>query len=597
MGAMTSLASIIALLAIAAAGAWAWVHDRARKLAEKRAREESERLVAERWVAHEIVLAEAEVRINARLQVEAEERIRKEAEAKEEVRLAEEHRLAAERQAAEAKRRAEAEAQAREEARLKAEAEAEAKQQAEEAEARARELPKARGFSAPKPSPISKTFGKNEPKPGSTPRADNTAPIRLQLVFGRGSAVRMLALVPHRRDGMPNTLEVTTTNGVLQLAEWSEDAYQPIPVSEFPDALSEGLVWQAREGDQQWRWELTRRELYVLAAGDECGFLHGFVTRRYDQRLWLNTRHVILAQENLRESVIAALAEAGCQPPTVYDATTPGVPSGWFLIRDVIPTRAVPMREERDPLNVLCPAHEIEPQFVGGIRLERNVWLAGFAPRIRFDGELEDGFEVRIDSHPAQRAADGALEAPGWDDEGEHRLWFGGQAVTYVLRTMREEWDHWQAYDFGTGAAICGATTHWIDGARWRQVRIPAANPLLVGARPGEIFYGQPRTDVCSETIIALVPFTPVWALPLDPVHADKRSARLVSLETLEPATTTEHKRSLQINDPVSRWAAAINDAGRKQLALSPENEATQALWRRYRAIAKQLWKQGKKQR
>ena len=544
---MTGLASIIVLLAIAAAGAWAWMHDRARKLAEKRAREESERLVAERWVAHEIALAESEVHRNAHLQVEAEEKIRKEAEIKEEVRLAEEHRLAAERQAAQAQRQAEAEtqaqrqaeeaqaqareeaqlkaqaeaetqaqrqaeeaqAQAREEARLKAQAEAEAQaqRQAEEAQAQAREearlkaeaeeserariaaeeamrrqaekkaerKKKARDFLAPKASPVSNISSESEPNLDNTPRENVSSPIRLQLVFGRGSTVRTLALVPHRRDGMPNNLEVTTTNGVLQLAEWSEDAYQPIPVSEFPGSLSEGLVWQAREGDQRWRWELTRRELYVLAAGDEFG-LHGFVTRRYDQRLWLNTRHVVLAKEDLREPVIAALAEAGCQPSVICDATTPGVSSGWILIREVIPTRAVPMREERDPLNVLCPAHEIEPRFVGGIRLERNAWLAGFAPRIRFNGELVDGFEVLIDSHQAQLAADGAFEAPGWDQEGEHRLWYAGQAVTYVLRAMQEEWDYWQAYDLGTGAAICGATTHWLDAVSYTHLTLPTSD-------------------------------------------------------------------------------------------------------------------------
>jgi hypothetical protein len=51
------------------------------------------------------------------------------------------------------------------------------------------------------------------------------------------------------------------------------------------------------------------------------------------------------------------------------------------------------------------------------------------------------------------------------------------------------------------------------------------------------------------------------------------------------------------MSDAIRRWVTAINDAGRKQLALSAESDATKALWRRYRAIAKQLWKQGKKQR
>jgi hypothetical protein len=458
------------------------------------------------------------------------------------------------------------------------------------------QLPKAWEFSVPRPSPKKQTRIKREQAPESTPRENFTSPIRLQLLTKRETVT--LNLVPCRRDGMPNNLEVTTTTkGVLQLSEWREDAYQPIPLSDFPASLSDGLVWQAPGDGRRWRWELTRRELYVLAAGDEFG-LHGFVTRRNDQRLWLNTKHVILAKENLRDQVIAALAEAGCQSPEVCDATMPGVPSGWILIRDVIPTRSVQMRGDRDPLNVLCPAHEIEPQFVGGIRLERNVWLAGYAPRIRFNGEPEDDFEVLIDDQRALLASDGAFEAPGWDNEGEHRLWFGGKAVTYALHTMQEEWDPWHAHDPGTGTAICGAGIHRVDGSRCRQVRVPVSNPLLLGSRPGDIFYCQQRNDVRSETILAQVPFTPVWALPLDAAHADKRSARLLSLESLEPATIAEHsKHKHQMSDEVSRWVAAINDAARKQLKLSADNEAAKALWRRYRAIAKQLWKQGRKRR
>jgi hypothetical protein len=249
-------------------------------------------------------------------------------------------------------------------------------------------LPKARTFSDPKPPSTRKLSTKNERKTDSTPRADSTtSPIRLQLVFGRGGSVKTLALVPHRREGMPSNVEVRTANGRLRLSEWSADSYQPMSESEFSDALSEGLVWEAREGGTRWRWELTKRELYVLAAGDEFG-LHGFVTRRIDQRLWLNTRHLILAKENLRDPILAALADAGCAPPEVTDSIAPGVPTGWILFRSVIPTRPVPMRDERDVLNVLCPAHEIEPQFVGGIRLERNVWLAGFPPRVRLTGKL-----------------------------------------------------------------------------------------------------------------------------------------------------------------------------------------------------------------
>ena len=150
------------------------------------------------------------------------------------------------------------------------------------------------------------------------------------------------------------------------------------------------------------------------------------------------------------------------------------------------------MRNGAHILNALCPLPDIEPRYIGGIRLNRQTWLAGFPPRIRFTGALGDDFRVMIDGQPAQLAADSAFEAPGWDVASEHRILFGGKTDTYALCTLGENWEMWPAYDFGTGAVICGASTHHIEGARWRQVRVPVGNPLLVGARPGEIFhYGR----------------------------------------------------------------------------------------------------------
>ena len=59
---MTPLIIIFALLAIAAAGAWGLIrHNRARKLAEQRARAESERLATETRLAHEKATADAKL--------------------------------------------------------------------------------------------------------------------------------------------------------------------------------------------------------------------------------------------------------------------------------------------------------------------------------------------------------------------------------------------------------------------------------------------------------------------------------------------------------------------------------------------------------
>jgi hypothetical protein len=438
-------------------------------------------------------------------------------------------------------------------------------------------------------APAQSTVQPRRPRPTNTrPTQSGNADLRLrvQLVFGRGGVVRTLALAPDRRDGMPSEIEIAGTQGELYLTELRNDCYEPVVLADASTALLQGVEWRGRGDARRWRWVLGGRELYVLAPGDEFG-LHGFVSTA---RLWLNARHVVLATKRLREEVLSALAEAGCATPEIGDDTTPGVPSGWLIFRDVVPTRAVPMRDDRDILNSLCPAHDVEPHFVGGIRLERNIWLAGFPPRIRFTGEFTNGFEVKIDGLPAHPANDGGFEVPGWDSEGEHRLWFGDRAETYSLCTMDEAWEHWHAHDFGTGAAICGASTSQLDGTRRRQVRVPVSNLLLIGARPGEIFHCHSRSDVRCETILAMVSFMPVWALPLDPAHADKEFARILLFQPSEPLADIQMPAGNRAAAHKLRvWISAIREAGCKGLALAAADEQTKALWRRYRVMAKQL--------
>ncbi|MBU0646693.1 hypothetical protein KJ611_04480 [Patescibacteria group bacterium] len=438
------------------------------------------------------------------------------------------------------------------------------------------------------PTPVPRTLTTRESASRPAPRRSADLGIRLQLVFGRGGIVKTLALVPDRRDGMPGDVEITGIQGELRLTELRDNCYEPVPLPDAANVLQQGIEWRGRGDARRWRWVMGGRELYVLAPGDEFG-LHGFVSTA---RLWLNARHAVLATENLREDVLAALANVGCVNPEVCDDQTSGVPTGWILFREVTPRLVVPMRNEQDLLNALCPAHEIEPHFIGGIRLERNTWLAGFPPRIRLTGELGGGFQVMIDGQPAQLAADGAFEVPGWDAVGEHRLWFGDRYETYSLRTIDESWDGWHAHDFGTGAAICGAGIHQIEGTHCRQVRVPASNPLLIGARPGEIFCCQAHDDIRSETIFALVPFSPVWALPIDTLHADKRTARIVLLNAVPPIATAGHTiRNRNMARALRKWVTTINDARHKQLALAEEIDGAKTLWRHYCVAAKQLWR------
>ncbi len=438
-------------------------------------------------------------------------------------------------------------------------------------------------------APVSPT-GPLRPRPPANVRpAPNTNAelrLRVQLVFGRGGGVKTLALVPDRREGMPDEVEITGMQGELRLTEPLENCYQSVPLADAGNALRQGVEWRGKGDARHLRWVLTRRELYVLAPGDEFG-LSGLVSTA---RLLLNARHVVLAMAHLRNEVLAALAETGSANPEVNDDTTPDVPSGWLLFRDVTPTRAVPMRDEAHILNALCPLPDIEPHFVGGIRLERRTWLAGFPPRIRFTGALGDDFRPMIDGQPAQLATDSAFEAPGWDNIEEHRLWFGGQTETYALRVMDESWEPWRAHDFGASTAICGAMIHPPADVHRQQVQVPVTNPLLLGARPGEVFHCPPPNDVRCETVRTLVPFAPVWALPFDPTHADKRSARILLFHPTEPVTDILLPRGNRATRrALVAWISAIRKAGRKGLVLAADGEESRTLWRRYRNVAKQL--------
>jgi F0F1-type ATP synthase membrane subunit b/b' len=547
---------------------------------------------------------EAKRRADEEAQQQAEEAKRKadeeaQRQAEEAKRKADEE---AQRQAEEAKRRADEEAQQQaEEAKRKADEEAqqqaeeakrradeEAQRQAEEAKSKAEvgadvaETPKLSlleiepisnppTYHPPTPSATHPKKPNGERIPHSTQQVVGDLRLRVQLVFGRGGAVRTLALVPDKHEEMPDEIAVIGRQGELRLVELRDDCYEPVPLVDATNALREGIHLLGRSAEHHWRWVLSGRELYVLAPGDEFG-LYGYVST---VRLRLNVSHEILATARLCDQVLVALANAGCAKPEVNNDKTAGVPSGWLLFRDVIPTRAVAMQEDGDILNVLCPAHEVEPYFTGGIRLERNTWLVDFPPRVRFTGELGDSFRVLIDGKPAHTANDGAFEAPGWDAEGEHRLWFADRAETYVLRTMNEGWESWNAYDFGTtGVVICGAGIYRMEGTEWYQLRVPVTNPLLVGSRPGEIFRCRPRQDVRSGTILVLVPFVPVWALPIDPIHADKHLSRAALCIPVIAALMGTTKRSVE-------GVRILDLLGHQKLKYSRQNSFLRSGWRK----------------
>jgi len=420
----------------------------------------------------------------------------------------------------------------------------------------------------------------------SSPTNATDLRLRLQLLFGRGGDVK-LNLVADRREHMPDEVEVSFTQGKLLLSRHQQNCYEPVSLSEASSALHDGVEWRGCGDSSQYRWMLSRRDLHVLAEGDVSG-LYSFGSTA---RLQLNARHVVLAALSLQDDVLTALDEVGCPKPEIYDESVPGVPTGWLLFRDVVPIHAVPMRDGADILNALCPLPDVEPHFVGGIHLERGTWLFGHPPQIRLTGDLSN-VEIKLDGHVVIVGSDCSVSAPDWDAEGDHQLWVGGQTQIYTLRSIEENWQRWPAIDFRMGATICGASIESsYGGLGSNQVRVTATNPLLIGARPGEVFHFHRPDNVRSQAFLTCLPFSPVWALPSDPAHANRAMTRILMVQSIEPQPPARvssidyfpSKRQLQ------RWVSVLNAASKKRLRIEPDTMDTSSLWLRYRQVAKQL--------
>lgn len=388
---------------------------------------------------------------------------------------------------------------------------------------------------------------------------------------------------------MPAELEVTGTQGEFPLTQLQERCYQDVRLSDVGSALRNGVEWVGKGAThRRWRWVLGGRELYVLCPGNDVG-LSGFVSLSH---LLLGEEHVVLSVRTMQADVLVALRQAGCTEHEMMDESFSGVPPGWVLFCRVRPTCAVPERDQPHILNALCPKRDIEPHFVGGIRLKHRSWLLGYPPRIRLTGDISSGVEVKIDGVPACPAVDGGFEATDWDSEGRHSLWFAGQLRKYSLQRAVENWTAWSAYNFGTAAGICGACVHPVEQTRLRCIRVPLQNTVLVGKEPGQIIRCSPRADLRTDTCLAMVPFEPVWALPVDPTNVDKRSARVVLIGGLEAVQRITLKTTNRANNPsVSAWYTAINNASRKGLALATDDADVIALWQSYRREARRLWR------
>jgi hypothetical protein len=434
--------------------------------------------------------------------------------------------------------------------------------------------------------PAARVAARKRSAGGARPRqqpAERPCPIQVRLRIRTGGAV-MLSLLPRRRSGMPQEVEVCRAGeSPLTLSAFHEAWYEDVIPPDLDSVLRNGAAWYANRPDGRLQWMLSGRNLYVLSPRDE---LSGYISA---PRLILGDEHAVLCIAALREQVLALLEQCCGTTPASIDPAD-GLPPGWIGFRGVCPIRSLPASSSPDILDALRPAAHVQITMRGGIRLQYSQWLVGFPPAIRLVG-AESGVQlaVTIDSHAAACQPDGAFTAPGWDQPGDHLVACGSLTRRYSLVAPPDSWESWPAHCQSGNLAICGAAVGSISASEVRPaVVVPATNPLLLGQYPGQIYLCPARTGMLGFCAGA-PPFRPVWAVPATPLKADKSTARILLLGWPAPLEASGQTRAS--GTAVRQWVQAILDCSRKGLRLAEETPEASAIWRAWREQAKTIWR------
>ncbi len=433
---------------------------------------------------------------------------------------------------------------------------------------------------------------------------ERAVPIEVRLVFEKAGFCRV-SLLPRRAAGMPAEFAVEGSGSPPELQALQDEWYQDVMLPDIGRLLSEGIDWAgALPGGTAGRLSLSGRGIFVLARHGE---LNGFVTT---PRLVLGEEHVILCVTDRLPDVRAAIALTESPEPTELNSDS-GVPDGWVGLRGVRPRKPVAPSPGGDIIDALKPLPDVEIVLNGGIRIDRQTWLSGFPPTVELLGDTSTLGMVTIDGQEAMQSTEGGYIAPGWDSPGEHTVWCTSASLTYSIQSGAEAWEPWDAYVWSLGEltasgtqsrpAICGVLVRPPRVARSdsRPTVVAASNPILIGARPGEVVVCTPRGDVRAGLCVGFPWFEPIWAIPANALHCDKRTARVLLIGPPVAVDRGNQQSSGSDSGRAARrrsltweshaWCEAICAAGRKGLLTEPSRVEIADLWKGYKRYAKVL--------
>ncbi len=453
---------------------------------------------------------------------------------------------------------------------------------------------KYKGLARAAPQPRDAAPQPGHPQGQEPAQRERSLPIEVRLRFDRGGFCSV-ALIAKRSAGLPEDLTAIAGAGEVNLRAMQDEWYQDVVPDDFSSVLRNGTVWTEEGANGRYTWSLSGRALYVLADRSD---ISGYVSQPC---LDLGRDHVVLCTDPLRSRVEEAIRKTGAQPSTVLDDSF-GAPAGWVVFRSVVPTAPVSAAEDADVLNALRPLPRIEISLERGIRLGYANYLSGHPPAIRVYGDPEHASAVRIDGQVAVRDEDSAYRAPGWDSVGAHSVWCAGTSRSYSIVPFEASWELWDAYAFPVAAggtrrlAVCGPIVRAAATEPWgsESISVPETNPILLGPEPGQIVMAVKASPLRGAPRIASPSFRPIWALPRDPLHCDKRTTRILFVagsEVPEPGTQRASGPRSGTDADITRWSQLILNANRKGMTTDPETESVRALWLSYKRIARRIWR------
>jgi hypothetical protein len=414
------------------------------------------------------------------------------------------------------------------------------------------------------------------------PAGDRRMAIDVRLLFEKGGFCRV-SLMPRRGLEMEDRISVRGAGAPDELIALQDDWFQDVSPGELGRLLAGGVEWVGCSTPTV-RWSLAGRDLFVLKRGSD---LSGYLSAPI---VVIGEDHVLLCRRALLDEVLRVLAMSGSPAPVVVGMEF-GIPEGWVALRGVVPTTALAPSESGDFLDALRPRADIMIALEKGIKIDRSTWLKGFPPSIQVRGEATLAVDISIDGRRAIFDPSVGYVAAGWDAIGPHVISGSAGVRSYKILQGVEEWERWDAHNWKDEAcsaplrSICGASVS--DDRLERNaptIWVPASNPILIGANPGEIDrcvqFGK---GVQSKLVCGAPWFQPVWALPTDAFRANKSNDCVRLVGSLSPVA----KHRPTAGELVQAWCRAIRAASNKKLRPLPGTPEVLAAWTQYGQQAK----------